>query len=548
MRCPLCKKRVNLYNRGVDAIEDNSYIQEHNRSPAIDDNFCRMCEEQDANYRCSDCQTDLCTDCVGKHLRTLPETEHSIKNLTERTSIMSEIGVVCNSHKAFSLELFCNTCAEPICGRCAIDKHLNHITEDIAINANEKRKHLTGVLSDSVTGKLLRDLRDNLVSNRKEKARLGLEVSKITDEIKQHMDKLKANIDKIGTKLIEELKLNEETWLSSLDRKYQEAEYRQRSAEQILTISKRIIEMAKDVDFIRKYVQLKAAIQGTKKMSKPVLQCVGCQFIPLSKPGLFGRIKMNASLRKAVEFYDAGKATFQKRVYSICPTSESRAWICYGKTLHLCHKDGKLGVKIDLDDLVISIAENSLETVFVACKTVIKVIGSKLVPKTCFHIPHEPTDIAFNDEDNLIICYKDARRVSVHSTKGKVIKELDVRHFGYRFGARITDPWRISISENQDILVADYSSENVAVFDGSGEMKSTFRCNVFRRAIICCDQGLIFVADQRKDQIYVFSDMGQLLQTIRAEGISGLWSMNIDRDGNLWLGSMHGALRIYGRK
>ena len=86
------------------------------------------------------------------------------------------------------------------------------------------------------------------------------------------------------------------------------------------------------------------------------------------------------------------------------------------------------------------------------------------------------------------------------------------------------------------------------MFDGLGEMKSMFRCNVFRRAIIGCDQGLIFVPDQRIDQIYVFTDTGQLLQTIRAEGISGLWSMNIDRDENLWLGSLHGALRIYRRK
>ena len=62
------------------------------------------------------------------------------------------------------------------------------------------------------------------------------------------------------------------------------------------------------------------------------------------------------------------------------------------------------------------------------------------------------------------------------------------------------------------------------------------------------DQGLIFIADERKDQIYVFSDTGKLLQTIRAEGISGLWSMSIDKDGNMWRDSLHGALRIYGSK
>ena len=181
-----------------------------------------MCKEEEATYRCSDCQTDLCTDCVGKHLRTLPATEHSITNLTARTLEMPETNsaTICNEHKAFTLELFCNTCAEPVCGRCAIDKHLNHVTEDIAMNANEKRKHLTGVLSDNVTRRLLRESRDNLVSNRNEKMLLGLEVGKITDEIKGHMDKLKANIDKMGNRLIDELNLNKEAWLASLDRKY----------------------------------------------------------------------------------------------------------------------------------------------------------------------------------------------------------------------------------------------------------------------------------------------------------------------------------------
>ena len=55
---------------------------------------------------------------------------------------------------------------------------------------------------------------------------------------------------------------------------------------------------------------------------------------------------MSMSLRNALEFYDLGKATFHKRTYSICPTSDSTAWIGYGKTLQICHKDGKLGIKL----------------------------------------------------------------------------------------------------------------------------------------------------------------------------------------------------------
>ena len=107
MKCPLCKKRVNLYNRGVDAVDDNIYLPEHNRSPIIDDHFCGMCTEQDTCCRCSDCQTYLCTDCVGKHLRNLPETEHSIKNFTVTTSIKSGVDseAVCSADKIIIVEV-----------------------------------------------------------------------------------------------------------------------------------------------------------------------------------------------------------------------------------------------------------------------------------------------------------------------------------------------------------------------------------------------------------------------------------------------------------
>ena len=403
-------------------------------------------------------------------------------------------------------------------------------------------------MNDSITQRLLRELRDQLITNRKNRTHFLLEVAKLTGQIKQYMERQKAEIDTMGRKLIDELKENEEAWLSSLDRKFQEAESRQRSTEQILTTTKRIVERTRDVDFIQRYDQLQAVVQRAKKRCQAVQQNVTCEFIPLSKLGPLGRVKIISSLRKTIEFYDMGKASFQKRIASICPTSDSNAWIGYRKTLQLCYKDGMLGIKIEVDDIIISIAENSNETVFVACKTAVKVIGSKMVPKTCFHLSHEPSNIAFTEDDSLVICYKDARRVSIHSMKGKVIKDLDVRHFGYRFGARITDPWRLAINDNQDILVADCSSENIAIFDNVGEIKSSFRCNVFRKAIICCDQGLAYVADQKKDHIHVFSETGQLLQTIRAEGISGLWSMAVDRSGNLWLGSWNGAVKIYGRK
>lgn len=547
VKCPLCKAKVNLSANGIAEFEDNVYIQFPNES-VTDDSVCDICQDQQPSCRCLDCRTNLCTDCAGIHMRSLPERNHSVVKVTQEMMGKPPEDNVCDIHRPFTLDLFCITCSEPVCGRCAIDKHLNHVTEDITVCAKERRKTLTGIINDSLTKRLLRDLRESLISNRKDKARLVLDIGRVTEEINLFMETLKTEIDNMGRKLTDDLKGSEEAWLSSLDRKYQDAESKQRSVEQVINVARRITERTGDIEFLKRHGKLKTLIQNIKKFSQPIQQTVRCEFVPLLKLGPLGRVQMTASLNKAIEFYDLGKASFQKRICCICPTSGSNAWIGYGKTLQLCHKAGTLGIQIDMGDFVISIAENSFETAFVACKTSVKAIGSKMVPKKCFHLPHEPSSIAFTEDDNLVICYKEARRVSIHSTKGKVLKELDVRHFGYRFGARITDPWRISVNENQDILVADYSSENIAIFENYGEIKSTFRCNVYRRAIICCDQGLVYVADQRKDQVYVFSEKGQLLQTIKAEGISGLWSMAIDGAGNLWLGSWHGAVKIYGRK
>ena len=62
-----------MSNKGVFSIKDNVYIPMQNRARNVDEHICGMCQEQDATYRCSQCDAYICTDCVGKHLRNLPE-------------------------------------------------------------------------------------------------------------------------------------------------------------------------------------------------------------------------------------------------------------------------------------------------------------------------------------------------------------------------------------------------------------------------------------------------------------------------------------------
>lgn len=130
-------------------------------------------------------------------------------------------------------------------------------------------------------------------------------------------------------------------------------------------------------------------------------------------------------------------------------------------------------------------------------------------------------------------------------TKGKVVMDLDIRHFGFRFGIRINEPWKLAVSETGDIYLTDFTSEAIGVFDSNCEIKNAFESNVHRHASLCCDKGLLFIADYRQDCVQIYSQEGHALQTCQTQGLGAPSCIAVDKTGDLWLGCWNGLVRVY---
>ena len=461
---------------------------------------------------------------------------------------ISSVGAVCEEHNPFTLELFCLTCSEAICGRCAIQKHNNHIAENIQATASDKRKELKALLTDSTTRRALRDAHEYTKTCLKEKANIQADVQTTVNSIQVHIQALKDELDKLGKDMITDVIEKEVSLVGTMEKNIEDAETREKASYASIETLRQIIDRTRDLELINKSNNLKSVISEVKKSCKPPpAKCVKVKYKPLvhSVRSSVGRVSMEAMLKRPVHYVELGSLQLSRSISCIFPVDGLKAWIAFRKYIQLCGKDGALGPRIDTGEHVYGMCSNSNGTVFTACKTNVKVITSKMNAKFLFQLSHEPSDLKINERDFFIISFKEAKRVALFDTKGRAVQEFDIRHFGFRFGVRINDPWKIAISETQDIYLTDFSSEGIGVFDSKCEIKYAFESNVYRHATLCCDRGLIFIADYKRDCVQVYSQEGQLLQTCQMQGIIAPCSIAVDKHGDLWIGSWNGLVKIY---
>lgn len=545
-RCELCNKQIHTPSNGVDGFEDNVYFS-FSKFSISDYEACSTCRKRELKGRCATCEQNFCGECVIEH-QVNKTGDHYIVNLNKEMIGKSSSEVVCEDHSPFTLELFCLTCSEAICGRCAIHKHCNHIAENIKMTAIDRRSDLQAELNGPMAKRAVKDIHEYLKACRKEKANVQNDVQSAVQSIQMHVQALKDELDEFGKSVIKDLVEKEVTFIGKLEKNIEEAGRRDKATFASVETLKQIVDRSRDLELVNKYKDLQKVITDVKRFGKPPpATSVRFNYKPLVNtlgPAI-GRLRVDAFLNKPVQYVELGSLQFNKNVTCILSVDHTKAWICFRKYIQLCGKDGTYGVRVDCEEIVTAIDANLNGTVFVACTASLKVLTSKMTIKHLFNLPHEPSDMKINDKDLYIFSFKEARRVATFDTKGKAVHEFDIRHFGYRFGIRIQEPWKMAKGENGDIYLTDYSSETIGVFDEQGEIKHGFETKVYRHASLCCDRGLLFVADYKRDCIHVYSQEGHLLQTCQTSGIYTPCSVAVDSAGDLWLGSWSGLVKIY---
>ena len=114
--------------------------------------LCNLCVEPAIRF-CNSCQTNLCFDCVGKHLYEFESLSHDIVPFQHRR--IKLVLPECESHSGQRCEVHCQQCHTPVCVKCITGNHKGHDVVELEeivelkkeIIRKEKQKTEANILS-----------------------------------------------------------------------------------------------------------------------------------------------------------------------------------------------------------------------------------------------------------------------------------------------------------------------------------------------------------------------------------------------------------------
>ncbi|XP_023557527.1 tripartite motif-containing protein 45 isoform X2 [Octodon degus] len=129
--CPVCDAQVDLPMGGVKALTIdhlalNDVMLESLRGEG-QGLVCDLCSDRQVEKRCQTCRANLCQFCCQAHRRQKKTTYHTMVDLKDLKGY-SRVGkpILCSSHPAEELRLFCELCDRPVCRDCIVGDHREH--------------------------------------------------------------------------------------------------------------------------------------------------------------------------------------------------------------------------------------------------------------------------------------------------------------------------------------------------------------------------------------------------------------------------------------
>ncbi|KAK3591310.1 hypothetical protein CHS0354_004363 [Potamilus streckersoni] len=254
-------------------------------------------------------------------------------------------------------------------------------------------------------------------------------------------------------------------------------------------------------------------------------------------------------------------------VTSLCPVSESEAWVVWqcGPQIHMVDKDGQLKKTVDTGCKVDDISVDFDGNLVLSCYETkyLKRLNENYEVKQIIQLEFIPRGFRFTSWDEIVVCCVQnihhqngdiCRLVKINVENDRVVSEFgDPTHF--------IQPWRIAVNINGDICVSDRNKGTVSIFDPRGKLKATY-CgpadntrHAFAPHALCCDSfGQIFIVDYSNHTVHVLDPLGRfrgfMIMDTELEkraifmGTSSPFSIGIDKMGDLWVGNKYGYITV----
>ncbi|XP_078341204.1 uncharacterized protein LOC111106380 [Crassostrea virginica] len=522
--------------------------------------ICNLCENSALRF-CNSCQTDLCLNCVGKHLHEFESLSHDIVPFQHRKIrlVLPE----CKFHPGQRCEVHCQQCKTPVCVKCFTGNHKGHDVVELEEIVEKKKETIR---------KEQQKTEANILSNYQTK----------DDNIKTQMLKVNAEFAKMKTNMERLRKL----WHQEVDDIFDKANNLINSWKDIKISSLSTLQ----TQIKNKIPELKQALKNQTEVLKSndasriydfKIKLEELKEIPeaddVTYLSLIEKTEQGQELQIEIEEF---RATLSQKCPPIWADDES-----YHSTKQLLDKaevistipavcDGLINVVcVGLDEAWISGQSYTIKRVDVKGSLKETVATTAILPditlteqeellftntfsRTVFIFKQGRIETFITPPEGWVSCRLSCTRsgdVLVNVNKGNKNKIL--RYRGQNILQEIdTDlnkkpifsegNYFLMITENSngDICVSDRNAKTVTVVDRTGRVRFRYdgtpveKKNSFGPTGIVTDSlGHIIVSDYNNDCLHILDQNGKFLKCVDNCGLQSPWGLSVDSKGRLWV-------------
>uniref|UniRef100_A0A2C9KCR3 RING-type domain-containing protein n=1 Tax=Biomphalaria glabrata TaxID=6526 RepID=A0A2C9KCR3_BIOGL len=146
-KCPQCRSDVFVPPGGIGDLPINFYIT------SLQDELgakgytapCFICDRDwlAAQFRCMDCDIDICRFCIHAHrLKTHRDIPKIIRIETSPSNTQQASIIMCDDHADELMQMFCTKCSKSICITCSVSTHKHHTIIPLNTKLKESKSFL----------------------------------------------------------------------------------------------------------------------------------------------------------------------------------------------------------------------------------------------------------------------------------------------------------------------------------------------------------------------------------------------------------------------
>lgn len=206
--CPLCRQPIDIPEGGTREFQNNFYIPNSIKT----NKNCDLCSNPAVSF-CTDCDEYYCSACLNVHISMKVSRDHRLVDLVcvgDKTETKFRKTTYCQYHKKEDIKLICKDCSEMVCVICHLTKHDRHRCAGLAVEADEKRQHLSTLI-------------EQLRENKKQINSLLKQIKKIENTHKEFATKQKMELSKFADESVEAIREKERSLQHLLEERKKES-------------------------------------------------------------------------------------------------------------------------------------------------------------------------------------------------------------------------------------------------------------------------------------------------------------------------------------